>query len=76
MTKTPVFQQIAQLPPRQRHEIIQALKQNALATLQSELNQNESGVISASVPLEGTANGFQGANSATYGALMFAGGGV
>ena len=70
------FQQIAQLPPRQRHEIIQALKQNALATLQAELNQHESGVISASVPLDGTANGFQGANSATYGALMFAGGGV
>jgi hypothetical protein len=70
------FHQLAQLPPQQRTEIIQAMRNHALATLSQELSTQHQAVESAAVPVDGAANGAQGWGSATYGALMYAGGGA
>ena len=70
------FHQLAKLPPQQRTEIIQAMKNHALSTLSQELSTQEQSVESAAVPIDGAANGAQGFGSATYGALMYAGGGA
>ena len=68
------FHELAKLPPQQRHEIIRSLKAQALSTLTSELQSDRQYVESAAMPLDGAANGAQGFGSATYGALMYAGG--
>ena len=70
------FHELAKLPPKQRAEIIQALKVQALSTLSGELQATQQYVESAAMPIDGTANGAQGFESATYGALMYAGGGA
>tara|TARA_Y100000034_G_scaffold51499_1_gene63314 strand:+ start:261 stop:1568 length:1308 start_codon:yes stop_codon:yes gene_type:complete len=70
------FHQLCQLPPQQRTEIIQAMKNHALASFSHQLSSQRQAVESAAMPIDGAANGAQGFGSATYGALMYAGGGA
>jgi hypothetical protein len=72
------FQKIAALPPHQRQQVINQLRKQAIAAVPAAIaaaQAESAGFESASLPVDGAANGAEGIAGLGYGALMFAGNG-